>query len=308
VALIVELAAILLFLAVVMLGERSRLTLIALYLPRHPLLLACVLGALLARATRRHVKLLVAAHVVMGLVVLVPVMGFRFGHARPGTHPIHLASYNVYFGKLGKPELVEELADMPVDILVLQAANDSLGVRLRERFKDRNIHQEHELLLVTKFKIKKVDVPPPLEDGALAMFAAYVLETPSGDVRIINVHPFSPRHAMFEGEQTGENIDHREAQIAAAVEAARRDGPPFVLVGDTNLPTLSSIARRNLGRLHDAFEDTGFGFGYTFPAKRPWMRIDRAFADYGIRFLSSEVGRLGRSDHRPIFVSFELTE
>jgi endonuclease/exonuclease/phosphatase (EEP) superfamily protein YafD len=307
VALVCELAAIVIFLAIVLLGERSRATLVALYLPRHPLLAAALLGAALAPFTRRRVRPLVAAHLVMALVVLFAVMGFNLGRSREdGKDGIRLASYNVYFGKLGRPELLDELADMPVDILTLQATNDSLGERLRERFPDRHVHQEHELVLVSKFKIKNASVPPPLDDGAPAMFVEYVLETPNGDLRVINVHPYSPRHALFGGEDTSENIEHREAQIRAAVDAARKDGPPFVLVGDTNLPVLSSIARRSVGRMRDAFEEVGFGFGYTFPSKRPWMRIDRAFADDGIRFLSFEVGPKGHSDHRPIFVTFTL--
>jgi vancomycin resistance protein VanJ len=305
-ALVVELVAIALFLAVLLAGERSRATLIALYLPRHPLLVAAVLGAALAPVTRRHVKPLVAVHVVLALVVLFPVMGFNVGRSREAKDPIRLASYNVYFGKLGRPELLDELAAMPVDILTLQATNDALGAGLRERFPERHIHQQQELVLVSKFKIKKANAPPSLEDGAPAMFVEYVVETPNGDLRVINVHPYSPRHALFGYGDTGENIEHREAQIRAAVDSALKEGPPVILVGDTNLPVLSSIARRSVGRFRDAFEDVGSGFGYTFPAKRPWMRIDRAFAKGGIRFLSFEVGPKGHSAHRPIFVTFEL--
>jgi vancomycin resistance protein VanJ len=306
VALVVELVAIVLFLGVVLIGESSRPTLIALYLPRHPLFAAAVLGGALAPLTRRHVKPLVVAHVVMALVLLFPVMGFRVGRSREGRDPIRLASYNVYFGKLGRAELLDELAAMPVDILALQATNDSLGQRLRERFPDRHVHQEHELVLVSKFKIKKVAVPPPIAEEVLAMFVEYVLETPTGDLRLFNVHPASPRHALFGMQETAANIERREAQVRAVVEAALKDGPPFVLVGDTNLPVLSSVARKTVGRFRDAFDEVGFGFGYTFPSKRPWMRIDRAFADDGIRFLSCAVGPHGHSDHRPIFVSFEL--
>jgi endonuclease/exonuclease/phosphatase family metal-dependent hydrolase len=140
------------------------------------------------------------------------------------------------------------------------------------------------------------------------MFVEYVVDTPSGPLRLFNVHPFSPRHALFEDENTGANIDHREAQIETVVAAARRDGPPFVIAGDTNLPVLSSIARHNLGRFKDAFEETGFGFGYTFPSKRPWMRIDRAFADDRVRFVDTRVGSRGVSDHRPLFVDFEIKD
>ena len=60
-------------------------------------------------------KVLVPAHVVVCLVLLFPVLGFSVGHSRSAEsgHVIRLASYNVYFGKLGRPELMDELAAMP---------------------------------------------------------------------------------------------------------------------------------------------------------------------------------------------------
>ena len=48
------------------------------------------------------------------------------------------------------------------------------------------------------------------------------------------------------------------------------------------------------------------GIGYTFPAERPWMRIDRVLGADGVRFLSAEVGARGASDHRSLRVRFEL--
>jgi endonuclease/exonuclease/phosphatase family metal-dependent hydrolase len=79
-----------------------------------------------------------------------------------------------------------------------------------------------------------------------------------------------------------------------------------VIVGDTNLPPLSGIGRRRFGAFRDAFEAVGFGFGYTFPAKLPWMRIDRVLAGPGVRFLSARVGARGASDHRSLRVDLEL--
>lgn len=297
------------YFAALLLGETSRLTMIALYLPRQPLLAVVLTGALLAPFTRwrgvKGARALTIVHVVLSLFVLFPVMGFSVGRAKDSPNRIRLASYNIYFGKLGRPALMEELARMDVDIMLLQATYDSIG-DLKQRFPDRSTHRADDFILVSRYKILSTEVPPNLADGELPKWVGYTLETPSGPLRLYNVHPFSPRHALFDNDETRNNIAHREAQIEAAVWAAKNDGPPFVIAGDTNLPPWSAIARRHLGGLHDAFSDVGFGFGYTFPAKRPWMRIDRAFADDRIRFLDARVGPLGQSDHRPIFVDFEI--
>ncbi len=301
-----ELATVVVFIASLLLGEHSRPTLVLLYLPRFPLLVAAVAGALLAPLTRRHVGVLTGLGVAMCLVVAFPVMGLSVSTSRSAEHPIHLVSYNVFFGKLGRPALLDQLSAMPADIMCIQAAYGSLNERLRERFPDRTVRQDGELALVSKFPVRSIDVPPPLPDKTPAMFVKYVIDTPAGALRVINVHPYSPRQALFGEHEPGDNIAQREGQVAAAVAAAKDDVPPFIIAGDTNLPALSAIARRRFSGLTDAFPDVGLGFGFTFPAKRPWMRIDRVLGSDGVRFLHAHVAPLGISDHRAILVDLEL--
>lgn len=305
-AIVVEVASVLAFIAALILGEHSRPTLVLLYLPRLPLLVAVATGALLAPLTRRRVGLLVAVQIVLGLVVLFPVMGLSVATSRTTERPIRLASYNVFFGKAGRPALVDEIVAMPADVVVLQAAFGSLNERLRERLPDRTIRQDGELVIVSKFPVRTAEVPPPLAGGTPPMFVKYVVDTPSGALRIYNVHAYSPRHALFGDHEPGDDIAQREAQIGAAVASARSDVPPFVVAGDTNLPALSAIGRRHFAGLTDAFAEVGFGFGYTFPTKHPWMRIDRVLGSDGVRFDDVRVGPRGASDHRALFVDLEL--
>ena len=307
-AILLEILVILVFIAVLLVGERSRMTLIFLYLPRLPLLLAATAGAALAPIARRHVKVIAAVNVVLALVVVFPVMGLSLAGSKTGKEPIRFTSYNVFWGhggQVGRQKLVDEIAAQPLDVVMMQAANSSMKELLEKRFPDRHVHQEGEFVLMTRFPIRSAEAPPPLPDGTEAMYMKYVIETPAGPLRLYNVHPFSPRHALFADEETAANIQHREEQIAAAVTAARTDVPPFILAGDTNLPPMSSIGRRHLDGLKDAFEEAGFGFGYTFTAKRPWMRIDRAFGT-GVRFLGVRVAEQGISDHRELFFEAEI--
>jgi vancomycin resistance protein VanJ len=305
-AIVVELAAVALFVVALLLGESSRPTLVLLYLPRFPLLLAVAAGTLLAPLTRRRVLVLVAIHVPLCLAVLFPVMGVAVSTSPSMERPIHLASYNVFFGRAGRPPIVDEIVAMPADLIVIQAAFDSLGEKLRGRLPDREIRQDGELVVVSKFPVRTAEAPPPLPDDTPPMFFKVVVDTPGGALRIYDVHPYSPRHALFGDNAASDNIAERERQVGAAVDAARSDVPPFLIVGDTNLPALSAIARRHFSGLTDAFASAGLGFGYTFPAKRPWMRIDRVLGSDGIRFADVRVAPRGASDHRAIFVDFEL--
>jgi endonuclease/exonuclease/phosphatase (EEP) superfamily protein YafD len=305
---VLEIVGVLVFIAGLAIGESSRPTFMLIYAPRQPLLVVTVLGAALAHLTKRRVRVLQIVNVLLSLVVLFPVMGMHVGWSRsPSTDkkPIRLASYNVYFGKLNRQELMNELLAMDVDILLIQAPHESMAKRLKERFPDRNIEFFDDHVIVTRFKIREMIKPKPINEDVTSKWVGYILETESGPLDVYNVHPFSPRYALL-GADMEPNIDSRELQIDGAVQAAQAGGTPFIIAGDTNLPPWSGIGRRRLGPLTDAWDEVGFGFGYTFPAKRPWMRIDRAFGE-GVRFLEMHVGKLGQSDHRPIFVTFEIT-
>ncbi|HVJ88805.1 MAG TPA: endonuclease/exonuclease/phosphatase family protein [Labilithrix sp.] len=305
---VLQMFGVVLFIGGLYVAEATRPTFMALYTPRQPLIVVSALALLLAPVTRRRVRALVVAQIVLCLIVLFPVMGLHLNLKRsPEKKAIRLVSYNVYFGKLDRVQLMNELAAMDVDILLIQAPHESMAARLRERFPDRSVEHIDDLIVVSRFKLREVIKPERIDKKIAPMYASYVVETDMGPLGIYNVHPYSPRHALFGGEMAI-NLEQRERQIEAAVLAAKADGAPYLVVGDTNLPPWSAIGRRHFEGLTDAFEDVGFGFGYTFPAKRPWMRIDRAFGSEGIRFLNVRVGPLGASDHRPIFVDFEIVK
>lgn len=305
---VLELVSVVAFIGLLLLGETRRLTLIAMYLPRLPLLLATLAGGAAAKLGRRRVRELVAANVVLGLIVLFPVMGFTVSSSNDLDKPIRLTTYNVWFGRAGRPQLVEELVAMPADILLIQASYGSLGETLKKRLPDREIREDEELTIVSRWPIRDTFLPPPLKGTDVdSMFAKYVIDTPQGALRLVSLHAYSPRHALGGADDARENIASREAQVHDAVTAAREDVPPFIVAGDTNLPAMSAIRRRQLGGLHDAFDEVGTGFGYTFPANHPWMRIDRVLASDGVKFGTIEVAPQGASDHRAVTVTFSLS-
>lgn len=305
---VAQMVAVLAAIGAMLVAEDTRLTFIALYAPRLPLLGVTVLALALTPLTRRRVRALAAVQLALCLVVVFPVMGLHLGWSRKAEgKELRIASYNVYFGKMNRPALMQEIDDLvhDNDIMLIQAPHESMAARLRERFPDRRVEWFEDFVIVTRLPIRELIKPKPFTEDVHAMYAGYVFDTEAGPLVVYNVHPYSPRHGLFSDEMDT-NIDNREKQIDAAVEAAKATAEPWILVGDTNLPPLSGIGRRRLSGLKDAFEDVGFGFGYTFPSKYPWMRIDRAFGSDAIRFLDFEIGRRGESDHRSISFGFEI--
>lgn len=304
-----QLGATFLYVVLLAIGERLRLGFLALYAPKLPFVVMAVLGIGLAAFARK--RRLVVVEAVLSVLSPFFIAGLHVNASASrlvrDDEPIRLASYNVYFGKLGREKLDDELDATRADLMVLQATYDSLGERLRRRYPERNVHQSQELVLVSRFPIVEVEEPEPRIPSVRPMFVTYVIEAPSGKMVLTNVHPYSPRHALTGEWQAQDNIDAREEQIATAVASAKRRGLPFVIAGDTNLPEWSAIARRHFGDLGDAFAEVGFGFGYTFPAKRPWLRIDRVMHGPGIHPIDAMVMDRGASDHRMLVVTLEMS-
>ena len=64
------------------------------------------------------------------------------------------------------------------------------------------------------------------------------------------------------------------------------------------------MSEQQPSRYSDGFRACGVGFGYTFPAKQPWMRIDRVFASSELRFTDFKVG-CASSDHRCVIAELQ---
>jgi vancomycin resistance protein VanJ len=87
------------------------------------------------------------------------------------------------------------------------------------------------------------------------------------------------------------------AHLAAAVRDARR---PLVVGGDFNSPPGSHACKTLEDLLDGTFAAGGSGFGWTFPARRPLLRIDHLFVSDELRVLNCRVLATLASDHRPV--------
>ena len=94
----------------------------------------------------------------------------------------------------------------------------------------------------------------------------------------------------------------RLAEIVAVVSAAAGDAP-LLLGGDFNCPSgdgaLSSLTHSDRG-FRDAFAAAGRGWGHTFLAGMPLLRIDQIWCDRGFVPRSAGAVRVDGSDHRAV--------
>lgn len=303
-------------------GERWWVTGMALYLPRIgwglplPFLVALILWA-------RRPRLLWAQVLAFG-VLWFGLMGFVVNWpSSTGAGPtIRILSYNVNSGAAGADAIDAEIARFSPDFValeeVLYTQDSPVVAALRRRYPI--VTGSTQFIVASRFPIVETTYPPKLPYyGALRSprWLRYVVAAPLGRVAIYVLHPISPRESfqqlrgdgfrheiasgrLFHGTHGPEvqaNNGLRRLQIATLAESALRDALPVIIAGDTNLPSSSEILGEQLGRFVDGFSAAGRGFGYTYPRKLPWMRLDRILANDRLRFIGFVVGASRASDH-----------
>jgi endonuclease/exonuclease/phosphatase family metal-dependent hydrolase len=94
-----------------------------------------------------------------------------------------------------------------------------------------------------------------------------------------------------------------ERMLSALAEA---HDLPMVVGGDFNMPSDDSTMAALRANFRFAFEDAGWGYGYTRPARLPWVRIDHILAGPEWYAVACRVGPDFGSDHLPVFAELEL--
>lgn len=309
------------WLALALVGEGWWVTAALLYAPRllfaAPLLLL-VPGLLLIR--RRN---LLWTQALAALVTLFPLMGLClpwFASGDAAAKGVKVMSFNVASEWMGADAVLREVDAMKPDIVLLQEA--SWGGPLLEGLKKRYPHAEAstQFVIGSRYPILEQTEPkkvPHYGRERSPRFMRYLIQAPFGNVALYSLHPISPRGTLgihgfrgtFHNLRTGQlhlkdpeadigaNAALRTAQVTAAASMARSERVPVLFAGDTNLPGLSATLRRQLGEYSDAFRQTSWGFGYSYPQKYPFLRLDRIMASQELTFRDFERGCVGVSDH-----------
>jgi vancomycin resistance protein VanJ len=298
-------------------GERYWLTCVVLYLPRLGFLLPMPFVAFSLLVVGDWARALGAA-VLSTAIVVFPLMGLQlFGRESEAERSIRVMSWNTFHGRIDNEGIFRKVQEEQPDVFISQATAHRTKELFRARPGGYVLESDGEFFLASRFPVLKKYVPPPFPDDPdhNPGFVLYTLQTPLGVVDLFNIHPRSPRSGMEElhpwdvkesikrgeGRAPWSGINKytalRRRQVEAVVAKMKESTNLVLVAGDSNLPRLSWLYNVAFGDLQDGFSAVGRGLGYTFPAKRPWMRIDRVMADPRLRFLSFRMGHELMSDH-----------
>ncbi|MFM9826586.1 endonuclease/exonuclease/phosphatase family protein [Flavobacterium sp.] len=100
----------------------------------------------------------------------------------------------------------------------------------------------------------------------------------------------------------------QQQQQAEILKEHKKDCPyPIIICGDMNNSAFSYVYRNIKGKLKDAFEEAGKGFGATYKFKYYPARIDYIFADENMKVKKFEsFPEFENSDHYPIMAKLSM--
>jgi endonuclease/exonuclease/phosphatase family metal-dependent hydrolase len=101
----------------------------------------------------------------------------------------------------------------------------------------------------------------------------------------------------------------REDQVEQLVAAlTQRKDLPALVGGDFNIPSDSPLFAPIQGHFRIAYEEAGWGYGYTYPTRLPWIRIDHLLASPHWTITRCWVGPDVGSDHLPLIAEVILSD
>ncbi|HEX7072274.1 MAG TPA: endonuclease/exonuclease/phosphatase family protein [Rhodothermales bacterium] len=282
------------------------------------------------------VKKRLLGFVQIGALILIGLRNAPFGllerePAEAGLAPIEVLTYNTHGGMGywagedgGVIDLVKSVAP---DVACLQefgaeagrggpgtASVAFSGLGYRQVTRMPRGRRETKRPILSRFAVRESQYLP-LSQGDESYAVRAVLESDSGTFSVYNVHlrGFSPNRPWREG---GNVLDPRDwieffrssggAYVSRAHEAARlreyldQETHPFLVCGDFNSTPNQWTYHRIAAGLKDAFQVAGEGWGKTYHARLPIVRIDFVFASNDWEILSADVLDTGISDHRAV--------
>lgn len=256
--------------------------------------------ALLALAAVRRSRLAVVAALAPA-VVWVSLFGGMITDKRAAGGDLTVVSHNVDEENPDPLRTARALAGSGADVLALEElSTKATPVYERELAARYPYHSVHlGVGLWSKYPLRGVE-PVPIMPWTRAVRAT--VDTPSGPVAVFAAHLASVRVTPSAGFTTARR-NESAGKLAEAVQAEVL--PRVVVMGDFNGTNGDSALGPVTSQLRSAQREAGAGFGFTWPASFPMVRIDQILVK-GVSPVSSWTLPATGSDHLPVAASLRL--
>jgi len=229
---------------------------------------------------------------------------------RPNMAPaLRVVTFNQLYANRDVAGTLDVLLAQDADIIGLQELSPELTYALaqhREQYPYQALNPYElpgGLGLVSRYPLEQVEL---LED---TRGIRGIVTVDGQQVTLINVHPSPPsgligmrvplmREPLLVGTY---DPQRRNAQLARVREIVDATPGPLVLLGDFNTSDREPIYEEFAARLHDAFDEAGWGPGYTYSNHWRWLpqvRIDYIWSSAHLLPLEAQVSCAAHaSDH-----------
>jgi endonuclease/exonuclease/phosphatase family metal-dependent hydrolase len=229
---------------------------------------------------------------------------------------LRVMTWNTGSGPHDVPAFVARVRQLQPDIIALQEVNNELAPlldrtldELREewpyqlvQWEDPSGHKWRGTALISRLPLvqEKSDTLP---SGCRCIDVT--LEWQGRPVRVIALHLIPPDYDMRwkKGMPQLAQIPsfataHQDGIIEALVAEVSAINVPLVMLGDFNIMERQATYRRLSRLLSNAWDEAGWGFGYTFPQNSAVIRIDHIWHNGAWWTQRTWTGGLPQSDHR----------
>ena len=245
---------------------------------------------------------------VASLISSFIISGFQIplSTTAPTGQLIRVLTTNVEFHNRDVPGLREFVRDRKVDIIMMQevkGGDQSPAIMMQKSLPGGSLATAGEVAILSQWPLSDIkQTPLGSLPGRFILSASVNGPKP---FRAMTTHWSVPQVSKgFDGLIN--TIEKQSQDYEDTAKAVLQESQPIILGGDFNNPPRHGLSRKLSDQMVDAFSSRGFGLGWTYPAKRPMVRIDHLFSNKTIMPISGEVGPSFGSDHRSLFAEFAI--
>jgi hypothetical protein len=178
-----------------------------------------------------------------------------------------------------------------------------------------DIHCIGQMCLASAYKLKYLNSQSRRVLGGWGQLGLlYELQINERKIYVMNLHLETPRKgyedfqlSKLNFEAIFKNTEQRYIE-SSIISSWLENKAPVIILGDFNMPVESSIYRENFGHYNNAFNEAGFGFGFTKHIRILSVRIDHILTDDNFSVIEAKVGNDVGSDHSPILATLVLND
>lgn len=255
--------------------------------------------------------------VLITLFIALLYLNFQVPVSTPFVNPtgqsLPIMSVNLG-GGVKNPDLIKELiVNEQLVLIAFQETSMATAKKLVPQGWD--LHCIGQMCLASAYKLKYLNSQSRRVLGGWGQLGLlYQLQVNKRKVHVMNLHLETPRKG-FEDFQLSklnfeaifQNTEQRYIE-SSIISSWVENKNPLIILGDFNMPVESSIYRENFGHYNNAFNEAGFGFGFTKHTRFLNIRIDHILTDKKFTVLEAKIGGDVGSDHSPILATLVLNE